>query len=128
MGLIRSLLRRAKRPRVRTAQSLSTVERISAPTQDAGSPAAEEEVLEGLVLFKFDACPYCRVVQRSLQQLGLHIEQRDTRAEPRFREQLLRRTGRTQVPCLFIDNQPMFESLDIVAWLEENGHRSLGAE
>ena len=128
MGLIRSLLRRAKRPRARAAQSPSTVERIPTPTQAAGSPAAEEEVLEGLVLFKFDACPYCRVVQRALQQLGLDIEQRDTRLEPRFREQLHRRTGRTQVPCLFIDNQPMFESLDIVAWLEENGQRFLGAE
>ena len=128
MGLIRSLIRRAKRQRVRTDQSRSDSERIFVPTQAVESPAAVEEVLEGLILFKFDACPYCRVVQRSLKQLGLDIEQRDTRDEPRFREQLLRRTGRTQVPCLFIDNQPMFESLDIVAWLEENSQRYLGGE
>ena len=128
MGLIRRLFRRAKRPRSPAVESHSTAERIPAATQAADSPPAVEEVLEGLILFKFDACPYCRVVQRALQKLGLDIEQRDTRAEPRFREQLLRRTGRTQVPCLFIDNQPMFESLDIVAWLEENGQRYLGGE
>lgn len=29
-------------------------------------------------------------------------------------------TGRRTVPCLYIDNQPMFESQDIMEWLRDN--------
>lgn len=25
-----------------------------------------------------------------------------------------------QVPCLFIDGEPLYESMDIIKWLEEN--------
>jgi glutathione S-transferase len=28
-------------------------------------------------------------------------------------------TGRGTVPCLFVDGAPMFESAEIVAWLEQ---------
>lgn len=35
-------------------------------------------------------------------------------------QKLMMITGRKTVPCLFIDGQPMFESLDIMKWLEDN--------
>ncbi|MBW1881075.1 MAG: glutathione S-transferase domain-containing protein [Deltaproteobacteria bacterium] len=35
----------------------------------------------------------------------------------------MERTGRTQVPCLFVDGEPMFESLDIVDWFERSFER-----
>jgi hypothetical protein len=52
--------------------------------------------------------------------LGLHgaIRLRDTRTDPVARGELAAATGRTQVPCLFIDGEPLFESADIDAWLE----------
>jgi glutaredoxin len=53
-----------------------------------------------------------------LDQLGLAVEQRDTRTHPEHRQALREKTGRTQVPCLFIDGEPMFESADIIEWLE----------
>ena len=37
-----------------------------------------------------------------------------------WRKDLKEKTGRTQVPCLFIDDVPMFESADIIAWLKKN--------
>ena len=72
------------------------------------------------VLYKFDACPYCRRVQRKIDELRISdkIEMRDTRTEPKWRKDLKNRTGRTQVPCLFIDETPMFESLDIIDFLQ----------
>lgn len=72
-----------------------------------------------LVLYKYDACGYCARVMRKIDQLGVQVAYRDTRKEPDAREELRQRTGRTQVPCLFIDGEPLFESSDIVAWLEE---------
>ena len=67
-----------------------------------------------------DACPYCRRVQRKIDELRISdkIEMRDTRTEPKWRKDLKNRTGRTQVPCLFIDGTPMFESLDIIDFLQ----------
>ena len=37
-----------------------------------------------------------------------------------FREELLNIGGKTQVPCLVIDGQALFESDDIIQWLKTN--------
>lgn len=79
-----------------------------------------------LVLYKYDSCPYCQRVLRALDKLGLEVEMRDTMLSPEAREELYQRTGRTQVPCLFIDGEALFESMDIVSWLEVYA-RNLGA-
>jgi glutaredoxin len=88
-----------------------------------GTNALPDGASVELVLYKFDGCPFCRRVHRAIDQLGVDIEYRDVRVEPRWRADLLERTGRTQVPCLFIDDEPMFESLDIVDWLERSFDR-----
>lgn len=93
----------------------------AAPTpQSTDEPGARAE--RQLVLYKFDSCPYCRRVMRLVDQLELadSIEYRDTRTDPRWRSDLRQRTGRTQVPCLFIDGEAMFESADINDWLQRN--------
>ena len=72
-----------------------------------------------LELYKYDACFYCRRVMSALEKLGdLGVVLRDTRKEPEARAFLIEKTGRTQVPCLFIDGEPLLESLDIIDWLE----------
>ena len=73
-----------------------------------------------LVLYKFDACPYCQYVLQYVAKRGLRIPTRDTRADPGARDELERIGGMTQVPCLVIDGQALYESRDIVAWLEQN--------
>ncbi len=73
-----------------------------------------------LALYKYDACPYCQRVLRALRGSSARVELRDTLEEARWRADLRARTGRTQVPCLLVDDAPMFESGDIVAWLQAN--------
>ncbi|MEN0062609.1 MAG: glutaredoxin [Myxococcota bacterium] len=72
-----------------------------------------------LVLYQADYCPFCRRVTQALSAFGeqVQVEIRDT-MQPEFRQELRERTGRTQVPCLMIDGVPLFESLDIIAWLD----------
>lgn len=71
-----------------------------------------------LVLYKFDACPYCRAVQRQIIDLDLsEVGMEDIRRDPSAMRTLREATGATQVPCLFIDGQPLLESADINAWL-----------
>jgi glutaredoxin len=73
-----------------------------------------------LVLYKFDSCPFCQRVMRQIEPWGLSetVEMRDTRQDPKARAMLQERTGRTQVPCLFIDDKPLFESSDIAEYLQ----------
>lgn len=71
-----------------------------------------------LLLYKYDACPYCRNVARAIDGLGLSVPTADTRQDPQASRALLALTGGTQVPCLVIDGVPLLESADIIAWLQ----------
>ena len=73
-----------------------------------------------LILYQFEACPYCAKVRTVIKELGVELEVRDTRENDNYREELVAMTGKTQVPCLVIDGKPMHESDDIVDYLKEN--------
>lgn len=81
-----------------------------------------------LVLFKYDGCGFCYRVKTAIDRLGLEVPTRDTMREPGAREALRALTGRTQVPCLVIDGEPLLESADIIAWLEAYATRNDAAE
>ncbi len=83
---------------------------------DAPEPGARHT----LALYKYDACPFCQRVLRALDDLDVQVEMRDTRTDPRWRRDLSDRTGRTTVPMLLIDDYPLFESADIVSWLQKH--------
>ena len=72
------------------------------------------------ILYHFEACPYCAKVRNAASELGLTLEMRDTRENNDYREELISLTGKTQVPCLVIDGEPMHESDDIIDYLKEN--------
>ena len=73
-----------------------------------------------LVLYYFPSCPYCQRVLATLDRLGVELKMRDIRSEDGARDDLIAIGGKGQVPCLVIDGKPMYESGDIVAWLEAN--------
>ncbi|MAZ49886.1 MAG: glutaredoxin [Halobacteriovoraceae bacterium] len=75
-----------------------------------------------LELYFYSQCPFCMMVLRKIESLGLgeKIEFKNTLEVPQNREDHKEKTGRTTVPCLYIDGEPMFESADIIDWLEKN--------
>lgn len=73
-----------------------------------------------LELFKFDSCPYCQFVMNTIDKLAIKVEMRDIISNTSNRERLIKDTGRQTVPCLYIDNKPMFESRDISQWLNDH--------
>lgn len=75
---------------------------------------------DNLVLYQFETCPYCRRVRDYLEKAGLDIKMKDTLQDPAVREELRQLGGKTQVPALLIDGEIMYESNDIIAWLQEN--------
>jgi glutathione S-transferase len=79
---------------------------------------------QGLALYQFPSCPYCQRVRDALKRLNRDVEMRDIMAEPKYRDELVRATGRGTVPVLRIEDTPgqvrwLPESLDIVRYLEE---------
>lgn len=74
-----------------------------------------------LELYKKDTCPYCRRVMSYIEQSGrTDVEYKDIIESDENRRRLVEVGGKQQVPCLFIDGDPLYESMDIINWLE--GH------
>ena len=95
-----------------------------APVRTAEEQARIDAQTRGMALYQFKACPFCVKTRRAMKRLGLNIELRDARGDMQWRQQLLAEGGRLQVPCLYIpqssaDAQWLYESNDIIAYLEE---------
>ena len=76
---------------------------------------------KNLKLYMFETCPYCQKVLREIESSGrMDVELHNIRQSEEDRLELIRVGGKQQVPCLFIDGVPMYESDDIVAWLRAN--------
>ncbi len=74
-----------------------------------------------LELYKFDSCPYCQKVFRAIDRLKVPgIVMKDIMKDAAAAKTLVAVGGDDQVPCLFVDGKPMYESDDIVAFLEKN--------
>ena len=76
---------------------------------------------EKLELFYRAECPYCQKVLRVIDELGVAdaVELRDIHDDD-VCQTLIAVGGKRQVPCLFIDGQPLYESDDIAAWLRSH--------
>ncbi len=73
-----------------------------------------------LELYFFEACPYCKRVLSAISKLNIKVSFLDIYENTQNMQKLMQITGRKTVPCLFIDGDPMFESLDIIEWLNNN--------
>jgi len=74
-----------------------------------------------LELFMFDTCPFCKKVINYIESSGRDdIEYHNIHENKADEERLLAVGGKIQVPCLFIDGKPMYESNDIIEWLKAN--------
>lgn len=73
---------------------------------------------QALELYIMPGCPFCRKVLSYMERQGIEIPLRDITANPNDRSTLQNVGGEVQVPCLFIDGKPLYESDDIIAYLE----------
>ena len=73
-----------------------------------------------LELFYFPSCPFCQYVLDAIKGLKVELTFSNIMENPDKREELYNKTGRTTVPCLFINGKAMFESQDIITWLNQN--------
>ena len=71
-----------------------------------------------LILYKFDTCIFCRRVMAMIDANQWPVIYRDTQEEHN-RQALVALTGKTQVPCLSIDGEPLLESRLIIRYLQQ---------
>lgn len=73
-----------------------------------------------LELYTSATCPYCKRVERVIDEVGADVELHDIYKSDADLQRLIEVGGKRQVPCLFIDGKPLYESADIAAWLRAN--------
>ena len=73
-----------------------------------------------LELFMKPTCPYCIKVMNFMSENNITIPLRDIVADESAAETLVTVGGKRQVPCIFIDGKPLYESGDIIEWLRDN--------
>ncbi len=81
---------------------------------------AAEQPPKPIVLYDFEACPYCRRVREAITALHLDVEIRPCpKNGTRFRPEAIRLGGKSQFPLLVDENtgKALYESRDIVAYL-----------
>ena len=64
-------------------------------------------------------CPYCIKVLDFMEKRGIELPLRNISEDAEALHTLRTVGGKQQVPCLFIDGVPMYESDDIIAYLNE---------
>ena len=84
--------------------------------------AAEQPSEDRLALYHFDGCPYCRIVRREIDALGIEVELRNIFEDATHLQELMEARGRRTVPVLRIygadgEERWMPESADIVRYL-----------
>ena len=82
--------------------------------------------LEGLSLYQFFACPFCVKTRRAIQRLNINIELKDINQNQQYRQELIQGGGKTQVPCLRIEeggqSRWLYESNDIIDFLSQRAN------
>ncbi len=75
------------------------------------------------------ACPYSARVRDFIEERGLkdQIVFMEVNESEGAKDRLEQLTGKTQVPCLVVDGEPILESRDIIQWLDRNLGGAQGA-
>ena len=83
-----------------------------------------DEQTANIELYQFFGCPFCIKSRRVIRRLNLNIVTRDAQnRQGVYRAELLKETGKTQVPCLKITKgdkvEWMLETSQIIAYFEK---------
>lgn len=77
--------------------------------------------MANLKLYSATYCPFCRKVEKFMKDNNIeNVEVVNIDENKDERDHLIEVGGKRQVPCLFIDEKPLYESQDIINYLNEN--------
>ncbi|EGC84206.1 glutaredoxin family protein [Anaerococcus hydrogenalis] len=70
-------------------------------------------------LFVGSFCPHCRKVENFLDENDIKIDIVNINEDRDAMMELIQKGGKRQVPCLFHDGEYMYESNDIIEFLQK---------
>jgi len=73
-----------------------------------------------LKLYYLPWCPYSQKVISYLKEIHKTVPLENLQKNPEAKAELQKIGGKSQVPCLIINNYPLYESDAILKWLSEN--------
>lgn len=76
--------------------------------------------MPSLTLYYKPSCPYCHKVLQFMESHDIELPLKNLMENSFHRQELLEIGGKGQVPCLMIDGQALYESDDIISWLDSN--------
>jgi glutaredoxin len=108
-------------------QLIVFIDWITRPKKPVHTPERKAELdtaTSRMALYQFNLCPFCVKTRRKVRRLGLNIETRDARNDPKWNTELVNEGGKYQVPCLRVvkdngDVQWIYESSDITDYLDK---------
>ena len=68
-----------------------------------------------VILYLKSWCPYCQRARELLRSKQASVEEIDIEAQPQRREEMIRRSGRTSVPQIFIGDRHIGGCDDLLA-------------
>ena len=80
-------------------------------------------LLADVVLYSSKRCPYCKDVEKYLSSVHKKVETKLIDDNPELKAELKAKGGKVQVPCLIIDNYPLYGSQDIIQWMKTHPDR-----
>lgn len=72
--------------------------------------------MKNLTLYYDAYCPFCKRVIAFMDANDIKLDMKEI-VDPAAKSELVNIGGKAQVPCLFIDGTPLYESDDIIAYL-----------
>ena len=75
---------------------------------------------EKMLLHQFQSCPFCKKVRSKLEELELDYETREVPRDKSKRDTIKELSGQLKVPVLEDDGTVVYDSRDIVDYLEVN--------
>lgn len=76
-----------------------------------------------LVLYFKPTCPFCNKVISFMQEKRIEIPVKNVAGSDAVRQELIKTGGKGQVPCLVIDGKALYESDEIIRWLDKHFER-----
>lgn len=74
---------------------------------------------DSLTLYILPGCPYCKKVISFLEQHNISMNMKDV-SDPDIKTELVHLGGKGQVPCLIHDGKALYESDEIITWIDSN--------
>jgi glutaredoxin 3 len=87
------------------------------PRQFRSTNARATQERPMLVLYYSPNCPYSTKVLRYLSSIHKTVPMKNVLLDPSSKAELLKQGGKSQVPCLMINGQALYESDEIIRWL-----------